>query len=71
MSRRTTVDEDDSARPSWTPHRAAADPPDGPAPGAHPAGVGGDDSWGARTHPECLLPAGEVLTFRFAFQGLL
>ncbi|ACZ29951.1 glycoside hydrolase family 2 TIM barrel [Xylanimonas cellulosilytica DSM 15894] len=32
-------------------------------------GVGGDDSWGARTHPEYLLPHGE-LVFRFAFQGL-
>lgn len=34
-------------------------------------GVGGDDSWGARTHPEHLLPAGQELTFRFSFQGLL
>ncbi len=33
-------------------------------------GVGGDDSWGARTHPEYLLPAGQELTFRFAFQGI-
>ena len=32
-------------------------------------GVGGDDSWGARTHPEYLLPRGE-LEFRFGFQGL-
>ena len=32
-------------------------------------GVGGDDSWGARTHPEYLLPSGE-LEFSFGFQGL-
>ena len=32
-------------------------------------GVGGDDSWGARTHPEYLLPTGE-LEFTFGFQGL-
>lgn len=32
-------------------------------------GVGGDDSWGARTHPEFLLPQGE-LTFEFAFTGI-
>ena len=32
-------------------------------------GVGGDDSWGARTLPEYLLPSGE-LTFTFGFQGL-
>jgi beta-galactosidase len=32
-------------------------------------GVGGDDSWGARTHPEYLLPRGE-LVFRFGFEGI-
>ena len=32
-------------------------------------GVGGDDSWGARTHPEYLLPRGD-LTFAFAFRGV-
>ena len=32
-------------------------------------GVGGDDSWGARTHPEFLLPRDE-LVFRFSFQGI-
>lgn len=32
-------------------------------------GVGGDDSWGARTHPEYLLPRG-TLEFRFGFQGI-
>lgn len=33
-------------------------------------GVGGDNSWGARTHPEYLLPTGKELVFRFAFQGI-
>ncbi|WP_182112369.1 MULTISPECIES: glycoside hydrolase family 2 TIM barrel-domain containing protein [unclassified Actinotalea] len=33
-------------------------------------GVGGDDSWGATTHPEFLVPQGSDLVFRFAFQGL-
>ena len=33
-------------------------------------GVGGDDSWGAWTHAEYLLPAGRELEFTFAFQGL-
>ncbi|MFZ0531390.1 MAG: glycoside hydrolase family 2 TIM barrel-domain containing protein [Propionicimonas sp.] len=33
-------------------------------------GVGGDDSWGARTHPEYRLPKDRELVFRFAFQGV-
>jgi beta-galactosidase len=33
-------------------------------------GVGGDDSWGAETHPEYRLPAAQELVFRFGFQGL-
>lgn len=33
-------------------------------------GVGGDNSWGAETHPEYLLPEGKELVFTFAFQGL-
>ncbi|NYI41990.1 glycoside hydrolase family 2 TIM barrel-domain containing protein [Demequina lutea] len=33
-------------------------------------GVGGDQSWGAMTHPEYLVPGGE-LTFTFGFQGVL
>ena len=33
-------------------------------------GVGGDDSWGARTHEEYLLPAGQELTLRFCFRGV-
>lgn len=32
-------------------------------------GVGGDDSWGAMTHPEYRLPEGEEVEFTFAFQG--
>ncbi|WP_315093280.1 glycoside hydrolase family 2 TIM barrel-domain containing protein [uncultured Cellulomonas sp.] len=34
-------------------------------------GVGGDDSWGAQTHPEYRLPTDTELTFQFAFRGLL
>ena len=33
-------------------------------------GVGGDDSWGARTHEEYLLPSGKELDFVFGFQGI-
>ena len=33
-------------------------------------GVGGDNTWGARTHPEYLLPAGKDLEFTFCFRGL-
>ncbi|MDR0284117.1 MAG: DUF4981 domain-containing protein [Propionibacteriaceae bacterium] len=33
-------------------------------------GVGGDNSWGAMTHPEYRLPPGD-LTFRFAFTGVM
>lgn len=33
-------------------------------------GVGGDDSWGARTHPEYLVPGDRELEFRFGFSGL-
>ena len=33
-------------------------------------GVGGDDSWGAKTHPEYLLPAGKDLSFTFCFRGI-
>ena len=33
-------------------------------------GVGGDDSWGARTHPEYLLPDQGELEFRFSFRGI-
>lgn len=33
-------------------------------------GVGGDDSWGARTHDEFCLPTGQRLEFRFGFRGI-
>ena len=33
-------------------------------------GVGGDDSWGARTHPEYLLPADRPLHLSFRFRGI-
>ena len=33
-------------------------------------GVGGDDSWGAETHPEYLLPAEKDLSFSFCFRGI-
>ena len=34
-------------------------------------GVGGDDSWGARTHEEYLLDASKPLDFTFRFEGIL
>ncbi len=34
-------------------------------------GVAGDNAWGAMTYPEYCLPAGQELTFRFSFQGVL
>ena len=33
-------------------------------------GIAGDDSWGARTHPEYLLPSGQDLRFSFCFRGI-
>lgn len=33
-------------------------------------GVAGDDSWGARTHPEYLLPKSGKLDFEFTFKGI-
>jgi beta-galactosidase len=33
-------------------------------------GVGGDDSWGAETHPDYRLPQGQELVFSFGFQGI-
>ncbi len=33
-------------------------------------GIGGDDSWGARTHAEYLLPAEQDLHFSFCFRGI-
>ena len=33
-------------------------------------GVAGDDSWGARTHPEYLLPAEQDMELKFLFKGI-
>lgn len=33
-------------------------------------GVGGDDSWGARTHPEYLLDVSKLKAFMFRFRGI-
>jgi beta-galactosidase len=33
-------------------------------------GVGGDDSWGAREHPEYRIPSGDTLVFRFGIEGI-
>ena len=33
-------------------------------------GVAGDDSWGARTHPEYLLDSTKPLEFTFTFRGI-
>ena len=33
-------------------------------------GVGGDDSWGAQTHPEYLIPIDKKLEFPFTFKGI-
>ncbi|MDR0847478.1 MAG: DUF4981 domain-containing protein [Propionibacteriaceae bacterium] len=63
----------------WTPVEieSAAHPKDLPPiqstilrPALMRRGVGGDNSWGERTHPEYRLPTGQVLVFRFAFQGV-
>ena len=37
---------------------------------ARQMGVGGDDSWGARTHPEYLLDVSKPLVFEFSFIGI-
>ncbi len=33
-------------------------------------GIAGDDTWGAKTHPEFLLPKDEKLTFVMSFKGI-
>lgn len=33
-------------------------------------GIAGDDTWGARTHEEFLLPKGRKMEFEFAFKGI-
>lgn len=69
---------DFSALP-WTPFQIeqAAHHTELPAPAytvVRPAwmrrGVGGDNSWGAPTHPEYCLPADQELRFSFSFRGL-
>ena len=37
---------------------------------AEQMGVGGDDSWGAQTHPEYLIPVDQKLEFTFTFRGI-
>ena len=37
---------------------------------ARQMGIGGDDSWGARTHEEYLLDVSKPLEFRFSFRGI-
>ena len=37
---------------------------------ARQMGIAGDDSWGARTHPEYLLDVSGLLTFEFSFRGI-
>ena len=63
----------------WTPFEIenAAHPTDLPPinktvlrPAMMRRGVGGDNSWGAETHPEFLLPRDRDLVFRFALQGI-
>jgi beta-galactosidase len=34
-------------------------------------GVGGDDSWGSRTHPEFTLPANRTYAFSFVLKGFI
>jgi beta-galactosidase len=62
----------------WTPHEVenALHPNELPPihrttvrPALARRGVGGDNSWGAMTHPEFELPTGP-LSFRFSFQGV-
>lgn len=64
----------------WTPFEIenAAHPVDLPPiqrtvlrPALRRRGVGGDDSWGAMTHPDHLVPATEGLSFTFGFTGVL
>ena len=33
-------------------------------------GVAGDDSWGARVHPEYRIDVGQKLEFQFVFKGI-
>jgi beta-galactosidase len=33
-------------------------------------GIAGDDSWGARTHPEYLIDVTKPVEFAFSFRGI-
>ena len=52
---------DELPRPKYTVIRAAG----------QQMGVGGDDSWGARTHPEYLIDVSKKLEFRFSFEPVI
>ena len=63
----------------WTPHELENAAHDYELPAVHytvvrvalqQMGVGGDNSWGAQTHPEYLLPKNKDLTFTFCFKGI-
>ena len=63
----------------WTPHELENAAHDYELPTVHytvvrvalqQMGVGGDNSWGAQTHPEYLLPKNKDLTFTFRFKGI-
>lgn len=63
----------------WTPHEVESALHEHELPPIHytivraamaQMGIGGDDSWGAKVHPEYLLPAGEDLSFSFCFKGI-
>ena len=64
----------------WTPHEIENAMHDYELPPVHytvvriekqQMGVGGDDSWGARVHPEYLIEAsGEAIDFSFCFRGI-
>ncbi len=63
----------------WTPHELENAAHDFELPPVHytviraalrQMGVGGDDSWGARTHPEYLIDVSKRLEFTFCFEGI-
>ena len=63
----------------WTPHEIENAQHDFELPPVHytviraalaQMGVGGDNSWGARTHPEYLIDVSHKLEFRFSFEGI-
>ena len=38
---------------------------------SHQMGIGGDDSWGAKVHPEYLTDVSSPMKFTFRFRGLV